>query len=111
MAQLVEYAVKIKATILLIQDPHVKEGKIAGFPIGWNIFTSKNCTAAILVTDKSLQCVEAHKTENAIFVNFTENQNILTVGTQYSVPTRNLREDLDSWGSIGALNYNNMIVS
>lgn len=111
VAQLVQYAVESNVGILLVQDPYVKDGRIVGFPTGWSLFPSGALTSAIIVTHSKLQCVEAYRSENAVFVNISEISFVLTIGTQYSVPSGDLRADLESWGDVLTLNFDNLVIS
>lgn len=101
----------MKADILLDQDPYIKEGKVVGFPSGWNLFPSGALTAAVVITNREFQCVEAFRSGNAVFVNLSEQDSVLTIGTQYSVPSGDIRADLDSWGAVPCLNFENFIIS
>lgn len=48
-AQLEQYAVEVRADILLVQDPYVKDSKLVGLPTGRNLFPSVALTAVVVV--------------------------------------------------------------
>lgn len=79
---------------MLIQDPHVVDGRIARFPLGWLVAASITNSCAVVVTDKRLQIIITDRFENSVFVNITSFNTALTVGTQYSAPSANLTDDL-----------------
>lgn len=94
-AQLVQKAVELNIHVLLIQDAHVVEGKVTGFPLGWVISESNNCSCAIVILDRRLQAVTVARFNNSVFVNVTGMVEVLTVGTQYSAPSPDLGSDLN----------------
>lgn len=83
-AQLVQTSIQLKLDVLFIQDPYVKEGKVAGFPLGWFIATCLSVSCAIVIVDKRLQVVMSDRFFNSVFVNISDRASVLKVGTQYS---------------------------
>lgn len=96
-AQLVSTAIKLQLDVFLVQDTYVIEGKVAGFPVGWFKAVSLSLKSVVVAIDKRLQVIVADRFDNSVFVNITEGDSVLTIGSQYSAPSAILAEDLNDW--------------
>lgn len=91
------YANYNKIQIILLQHYYKKEEEVFAVPSkSWQVFQSKEQTAAIIVTRPDIQAVETHREENSVFVNITTVEGELIVGSQYSRPRGNFVQDM-SW--------------
>lgn len=79
---LMGFANKNKILILLLQDFYHFNEEIWSIPKNWQAFTSKNKTAAIIVTRKDIEAIQTYKDDNTVFVNTT---------SQWDLHTQNLK--------------------
>lgn len=85
-----------KIEVMLLQDFYHQNNKVHAVPSsGWQVFTSANLTAAIIVTNRNLQVVLSYRDANSVFINVTTAQGCLTIGSIYSMPRSNLLEDMN----------------
>lgn len=70
-----------KTEILLLQDFYSLNGKVWALPDSWQAFTSKELTAAVVVTRRDIEAI--HSYENSVFVNITTTDGQITVGSIY----------------------------
>lgn len=110
-AQLVQTAIKLRLDVLLVQDPYMIDGKIAGFPVGWFLAASLSVTCVVIVIDKRLQVIMADSFDNSVFVNITDTDSVLTVRTQYSAPSATLSDDLNDWERTRHANWDRLVIA
>lgn len=80
---MVGFANSNKIEILLLQDFYSLNGKVWALPNSWQAFTSKELTAAVVVTRRDIEAIHSYSDENSVFVNITTTDGQITVGSIY----------------------------
>lgn len=89
------YANANKISILLLQDYYHHNEEVWAVPSkNWQVFQSKNHTAAIIITRQDLQAVQSYTDENTVFINSTMMDGELSIGSTYSKPSSDLSKDM-----------------
>lgn len=89
------YANAQQISILLIQDYYHPNDEVWAVPSKtWQTFTSTNQTAAIIITRQDLQAVQSYNDDNAVFINLTTSEGVLTIGSLYSKPSSDLSKGM-----------------
>ncbi|GBM67031.1 hypothetical protein AVEN_47202-1 [Araneus ventricosus] len=81
--------------LFLVQEPHVKDGKIAGIPNCWKSWLSKSGKAGIIALSTCSTPVVLSTKENTMAIKITKNSKAFTIISSYSSPYANFREILD----------------
>lgn len=102
-SQLINFIIESGTQLVLFQDPylHGEERALIGIPGDFSTFLSSEKSAGILISDKSLYCIETATFENSIFISILASASAsgdpLFVGSLYSPPSSNLLNDLTPW--------------
>lgn len=89
------YANEQKIKVLLIQEYYHPNDKAWGIPSTfWQVFTSTNQTAAIIITRPDVPAVTSYSEDNAVFINVSTTKGHLTIGSHYSRHKGNLLSDM-----------------
>ncbi|GBO21029.1 hypothetical protein AVEN_179141-1 [Araneus ventricosus] len=81
--------------LFLVQEPDVKDGKIAGIPKCWKSWLSKSGKACIIVLPTCSTPDVLSAKENTIAIKITKNSKAFTIISSYSSPYANFRVILD----------------
>ncbi|GBM87181.1 hypothetical protein AVEN_78696-1 [Araneus ventricosus] len=92
---LLKAAQQHQSDLFLVQEPHVKDGKIAGIPKCWKIWLSKSGKAGIIALPTCSTPVVLSANENTMAIKITKNSKAFTIISSYSSPYANFREILD----------------
>ncbi|GBM56809.1 hypothetical protein AVEN_227323-1 [Araneus ventricosus] len=91
---------KHNTDIILAQEPLVRDGKIAGIPLHWSTWMSKNSKAAIILPNSSLHSTVLSTTDNAIAVTITLQGKPCSLISAYSSPLADIEPALSDIQSI-----------
>ncbi|GBL73788.1 hypothetical protein AVEN_230762-1 [Araneus ventricosus] len=81
--------------LFIVQEPHVKDGKIAGIPKCWKSWLSKSGKAGIIALPTFSTPVVLTAKENTMAITITKNSKAFTIISSYSSPYANFREILE----------------
>ncbi|GBN22216.1 hypothetical protein AVEN_258247-1 [Araneus ventricosus] len=79
----------------IVQEPHVKDGKIAGIPKCWKSWLSKGGKAGIIAFPACSTPVVLSAKENSMAIKITKNSKAFTIISSHSSPYANFREILE----------------
>ncbi|GBN90249.1 hypothetical protein AVEN_121463-1 [Araneus ventricosus] len=81
-------------SIILVQEPYILDGRIAGIPRSWNQWLSKNNKAGIISLPSCNKPVFLQSTVNSTALKIQTEQGPLTVISAYSSPYKTIMETL-----------------
>lgn len=97
---LIRYSNDNNIHFFMCQDPYTIDGRVVGVSPDWLIFSSLNNTAAVICTNKTMNCVVSLRTNNSVFITVVFEQITIVMGSVYSAPSSDIDLDMSSW-----LNY------
>ncbi|GBN94014.1 hypothetical protein AVEN_34864-1 [Araneus ventricosus] len=92
---LLKAAKQHQTDLFLVQEPHVKDGKIAGIPKCWKPWLSKSGKAGIIAFPTCSTPVVLSADGNTMAIEITKNSKAFKIISSYSSPNANFREILD----------------
>ncbi|GBN08416.1 hypothetical protein AVEN_84242-1 [Araneus ventricosus] len=95
ITMLLKAAKQHQPDLFLVQEPHVKDGKIAGIPKCWKSWLSKSGKAGIIALPTCSTPFVLSAKENTIAIKMTKNSKAFAIISSYSSPYANFREILD----------------
>ncbi|XP_055924646.1 uncharacterized protein LOC129956733 [Argiope bruennichi] len=89
---LLDAKTKFQPNIILVQEPYILDGRIAGIPRSRNQYTSKNNKAGIITLPTYSKPLLLSTSENSISIKIQTDKGPLTVTSSYSSPNGNIQE-------------------
>ncbi|KAF8789090.1 hypothetical protein HNY73_007064 [Argiope bruennichi] len=89
---LLDAKTKFQPNIILVQEPYILDGRIAGIPRSWNQYTSKNNKAGIITLPTYSKPFLLSTSEYSISIKIQTDKGPLTVTSSYSSPNGNIQE-------------------
>ena len=80
---------------MCIQDAYLFNGRPRGLPSGTAIYSSSSLNCHIIILNPNLRHNQILKLNHSIFINLSFQNQILTIGSQYTPPSPDIEEDLD----------------
>lgn len=98
-SSLFEHLLKEKYTVACIQDCALTDNRPHGLPPSIPCYSSCSKNCFIVILDTSAQHIQVAKNNHSVFINLLTTEGYITIGTQYTAPSKDIKEDLQDWES------------
>ncbi|GBN74917.1 Putative protein in type-1 retrotransposable element R1DM [Araneus ventricosus] len=102
---------KIQPDLLLAQEPYISKNEIQGIPANWNLYSSINQKAIIVIPPGNISPIIIDKRETAIAIKIHTEDFPLVLISAYSSPAGNIERTLEDMQTIlAAAKYDNVMI-